>query len=134
MSFGKIVFYPNEFYGTIANFHLYNQVLIGAYAFETNKQYQTPIIPYVNGIQVKDKIVDETSNSCLKGNNNIVCVNDYDVLFNKNNYPEKGFPNDKKIYNTKNDAYTIEDCSDSCGSFCYNKEHETSCACTNIGK
>ena len=133
MSFGKIVFYPNEFYGTIANFHLYNQVLIGAYAFETNKQYQTPIIPYVNGIQVKDKIVDETSNSCLKGNNNIVCVNDYDVLFNKNNYPEKGFPNDKKIYNTKNDAYTIEDCSDSCGSFCYNKEHETSCACTNIG-
>ena len=133
VSFSNIIIEQKYIYGTIANLHFYNHILIGPYAFETNTQYSTPFKANVGGITPLKKIINEEEMNCLYNNPNIICINDYDVLLNKNNYPKKGFPNDKKLYKTENDAYTIEDCNDICGSFCYNKEDDTSCACTNEG-
>ena len=132
MSSSPIYFYPNEFYGTIANFHYYQQALIGAYAFETNTQYQSRI-KNLGGITPTNYIVDERNSKCLLNYNNIHCIVDYDVQLNKNNYPKKGFPNDKQLYTTENDYFKNEDCSNECGSFCYNKNDPNSCACSNEG-
>ena len=121
MNLNSIIFYSNNFYGTMAKFDIYNYNMIGSYAFTTNTYYTiSPII----------KVIDGEHDKCLNGENN-KCIIDYDIVFDEKQYPSSAFPLPKKIYQTENDAYTIEDCNDKCGSFCYSKDDEESCACSN---
>ena len=131
MDVSEVTLYSKTFYGTIANLNYYNQAIIGTYAFETNTQYK--IRSYnLESIEPTIKIINGNNKNCI--NLGYICIIDYDIALNQDYYLQsKGYPNEKKVFKTENNGYSYEDCSEKCGSFCYNNEDDSSCSCTNEG-
>ena len=107
-----------EIFAQISKFYIYNEALIGGYAFNTNK--------YFNLIPIK--IIDDSNKNCVKNNPDIECISDYDPVLNNDFYINAGYPNEKKVFLTKNNMYKIKQCSDKCGSSCY-ETGDNNCAC-----
>ena len=107
-----------EIFAQISKFYIYNEALIGGYAFNTNKYFD--LVPI--------KIIDDSNKNCVKGNPVIECISDYDPVLNDDYYINAGYPNEKKVFLTKNNMYKIKPCSDKCGSSCY-ETGENNCAC-----
>ena len=109
-----------QIYAQITKFYIYNEVLIGGYAFNTNKYFSSnpPIII---------KIIDDSIRECLK-DNTVECINDYDPVLNNDFYIKAGYPGEKNVFLTKNNMYKIKQCSDKCGCSCY-ETGENNCAC-----
>ena len=124
----------NKIYGQIAKFYVYDQVLIGGYAYNTNKYSE--MIP-------KYKIVDDSKRNCLLEsykeststsifNTNYECINDYNPEFNDDYYIYGAYPDNKKVFSTVNNRIKVEECYNNCGYFCYGTE-ESQCSCATNG-
>ena len=125
----KFILYTG-IYAQIAKFYIYNEALIGGYAYNTNKYFN---------LEPVYKIIDDNRENCLYNNDNTNsyftnynCINDYDPVFNDDNYISYGYPLDQKVYLTNNNQFKIKSCSDKCGSFCYGIG-EDQCACATKG-
>ena len=107
-----------QIYAQISKFYIYNEVLIGGYAFNTNNYFElTPI-----------KIVDDSQENCFLPDPSHKCISDYDPVLNDDYYIDSGYPSKKNVFLTQNNMYKIKECSDKCGSSCYNTD-EKQCAC-----
>ena len=109
-----------EIFAQISKFYIYNEALIGGYAFNTNKYYNTEI-------PIAVRIIDDSRKKCLL-NHDYDCISDYDPVLNDDYYENTGYPSDKRVYLTKNNMYKKKQCSDKCGSTCY-ETGDNNCAC-----
>ena len=119
-----------QIYGQITKFYIYNEALIGGYAFNTNYYFNS----YFNS-EPKITLIDDTRQNCLLENpdtnsyyNAYKCITDYNPVFNDDLYINSGYPYEKKVFLSKNNKIKIKKCSDNCGSSCYG-ENEDQCAC-----
>ena len=130
----KTFYLFTQAYVQIAKFYVYDQVLIGGYAYNTNKY--TEMIP-------KYKIVDDSKLNCLLGsyieasstsiyNTNYECINDFNPEFNDDYYIYGAYPDDKKVFLTENNRIKVRECYNNCGYFCYGTE-ENQCSCATNG-
>ena len=124
-----------EIYAQISKFYIYNEVLIGGYAFNTNKHFQSsPQIIY--------KIVDESIEDCLSGSPVTAptgfdsakygCIQDYDPAFNNDYYIDPLYYSQLNVFLTQNNMYKIKSCNENCATSCY-ETGETQCACATNG-
>ena len=117
-----------QIYGQISKFYIYNEALIGGYAYNTNTYFSFPVY----------KLIDDTKESCLLEEDTDIdvsiykCINEYDLDFNDDLYISSGYPLDKIVHTTKNNHFKNKKCSEKCGSFCYGVD-EDQCACATKG-
>ena len=104
-------------YAQISKFYIYNEALIGGYAFNTNPNI---------AIEVADIIVADNTDECLRGNPSSTCIHDYDPVFNDDYY--LNVKSETNVFLTQNNMYKIKKCSDECATSCYGTS-ETQCAC-----
>ena len=107
-----------QIYAQISKFYIYNEVLIGGYAFNTNKYFNLS----------PKAIVDETNENCLPEQTSYTCIQDYDPVLNNDYYINSGYPGDLNVFLTQNNMYKIKECSDECATSCYNTGDDQ-CAC-----
>jgi hypothetical protein len=130
----KTFYLYTKAYVQIAKFYAYDQVLIGGYAYNTNKYSE--MIP-------KYKIVDDSKQNCLLKeydeptststfNSLYECINDFNPEFNDDYYIYGAYPDDKKVFLTQNNRIKVEECYENCGYFCYGTE-ENQCSCATNG-
>lgn len=125
-TFNRVTFHSN-YYATFTKFYIYKRGIIGGYAYNTNTIFDSDV-------QIVQKIIDESVENCVNGQNqpNVICIQDYDIAFNKDNYLNTAYPDQMKVYLTENDDYKIENCNENCATFCYNKkDDESACSCTS---
>jgi len=114
-------------YAQISKFYIYKEVLIGGYAYNTN----------INILEPKYKIIDDTRINCLLSGttptySNYECIQDYDLAFNDDYYINGAYPNEQKVYLTKNEMYKIKNCDEECGYFCSGTQ-PSQCSCATNG-
>ena len=105
-----------QIYAQIAKFYIYNEALIGGYAFNTNPNI---------AIEPAEKIVFDNDEKCLK-DQDYTCIHDYDPVFNDDYYTNVN--SGTNVFLTQNNMYKIKKCSDECATSCYGTS-ETQCAC-----
>ena len=108
-----------EIFAQISKFFVYNETLIGGYAFNTNKYFN---------LEPKHIIIDENNINCVTGYSTYYCIQDYDPAFDDNYYIDTGYPSDNNVLLTQNNMYKIKGCNDTCATSCYGTG-DTQCAC-----
>ena len=113
-----------QFYGQITKFYIYDEVLIGGYAYHTNTDF-SPL-----------KIIDDSRKDCFFDgtiyNANYICINDYDLALNDNYYISTELSSENLVYLPKNNQVKYKKCHEKCDTLCYGTE-ESECACKTRG-
>ena len=112
-------------YAQISKFYIYREVLIGGYAYNTNKNILDPTY----------KLIDDNRVDCLLSGNSpsydtrYKCIQDYSLVFNDDYYINGAYPNEQKVFLAQNEMHKIKKCDEECGYFCSGtKQNQCSCA------